>query len=78
MTAYRSRTIHPLSILLTLESTVLKDSDDIVMLGAFFFAKMTFEKHLRSVSRAAAEMLVSHFKLLDKVVRSKKILLAMC
>ena len=30
---------------------MLKESDDLVILGVTFDSKMTFEKHLRSVSR---------------------------
>ena len=37
--------------------TVLKKSADHVILGVTFDAKMTFEKHLRSVSSAAAPRL---------------------
>ena len=37
--------------------TILKDSDDFVILGVTFDSKMTFEKHLRSVSRAASQRL---------------------
>ena len=37
---------------------MLKESDDVVILGVTFDYKMTFEKHLRSVSRAASERLV--------------------
>ena len=37
--------------------TVLKESDDLVNLGVTFDSKMTFEKHLRSVSRAASQRL---------------------
>ena len=37
--------------------TVLKDSDDLVILGVTFDSTMTFEKHLRSVSRAASQRL---------------------
>ena len=33
---------------------MLKESDDLVILGVTFDSKMTFEKHLRSVSRAAS------------------------
>ena len=35
--------------------TVLKESDDLVILGVTFDTKITFEKHLRSVSRAASQ-----------------------
>ena len=34
--------------------TVLEESDDLVILGVTFDSKITFEKHLRSVSRAAS------------------------
>ena len=34
---------------------MLKESDDLVILGVTFDSKMTFEKHLRSVSRAASQ-----------------------
>ena len=57
MTVGRSRTIHPLLTPLTLDGTVLKESADPVILGGTFDAKMTFEKHLRSVSSAAAQRL---------------------
>ena len=36
---------------------MLKESDDLVILGVTFDAKMTFEKHLRFVSRAASQSL---------------------
>ena len=36
---------------------MLKESDDLVLLGVTFVSKMTFEKHLRSVSRAASQRL---------------------
>ena len=53
----RSRTMHPLSPPLTIGGTVLKESDDLVILGVTFDSKMTFEKHLRSVSRAPSRRL---------------------
>ena len=34
---------------LTIGGTVLKESDDLVILGVTFDSKMTFLKHLRSV-----------------------------
>ena len=40
---------------LTIGGTVLKEYDDLVILGVTFDSKMTFEKHLRSVSRAASQ-----------------------
>ena len=42
---------------LTIGGTVLKEPDDLVILGVTFDSKMTFEKHLRSVSRAASQRL---------------------
>ena len=35
---------------------MLKESDDLVKLGVTFDSKMTFEKHLCSVSRAASQL----------------------
>ena len=49
--------MHPQSPPLTIGETVLKESDDLVILGVTFDSKMTFEKHLRFVSRAASERL---------------------
>ena len=53
----RSCTMHPLSPPLTIGGTALKESDDIVILGVTFDSKLTFEKHLRLVSRAASQRL---------------------
>ena len=53
----RSCTMHPQSPPLTIGGTVLKESDDLVTLGATFDSKLTFEKHLCSVSRAASQSL---------------------
>ena len=55
MIVSRSRTMHPQSPALTIGGTVLKESDDLVILGVTFDSKMTFEEHLRSVSRAASQ-----------------------
>ena len=55
MIVSRSRTMHPRSPALTIGGTVLKESDDLVILGVTFDSKMTFEKHLHSVSRAASQ-----------------------
>ena len=55
MIVSRSRTMHPQSPPLTIGGTVLKESDDLVILGVTFDSKMTFEQHLRSVSRAASQ-----------------------
>ena len=52
-----SRTMHPQSPPLTIGGTELKESDDLVILELTFYSKMTFEKHLRSVSRAASQRL---------------------
>ena len=57
MIVSRSRTMHPQSPLLTIGGTVLMESDDLVILGVTIDSKMTFEKHLRSVSRAASQRL---------------------
>ena len=52
-----SRTMHPQSLPLIIGGTVLKESDDLVILGVTFDSKMKFEKHLHSVSRAASQRL---------------------
>ena len=49
--------MHPQSPPLTIGRTVLKESDELVVLGVTFDSKMTSEKHLRSVSRAASQRL---------------------
>ena len=41
----------------TIGGIVLKESDDLVILGVTFDSKMTFEKHLHLVSRAASQRL---------------------
>ena len=51
----RSRTMHPQSPSLTNSGTVLKESVDLDYWGVTFDSMMTFEKHLRSVSRAASQ-----------------------
>ena len=53
----RSHTMHPQSQPLTIGGTVLKESDDLIIFGVTFDSNMTFEKHLRSVSRAASQRL---------------------
>ena len=50
--------MQPQSPPLTIGGTVLKESDDLVILFVTFDSKMTFEKHLRSISRAASQRLV--------------------
>ena len=57
MIVSRSRTIRPQSPPLTIGGTVLNESDYLVILGVTSDSKMTFEKHLRSVSRAASQRL---------------------
>ena len=54
----RSRTMHPQSHPLTIGGTVLKESDDLVILGVTFDFKMKFEKHLRSVSIETSQRLI--------------------
>ena len=54
---FRSRTVHPQLTPLNLDITVLGESTDLVILEVMLDAKMTFEKHLRSVSSAAAQRL---------------------
>ena len=43
MIVSRSRTMHPQSPALTIGGTVLKESDDLVILGVTFDSKMTFD-----------------------------------
>ena len=57
MMVSRSRPMHPQSPPLTIGGTVLKEFDDLVILGVTFDSKMIFEKHLRSVSRATSQRL---------------------
>ena len=57
MIVSRSRTMHIQSPPLTIDRTVLKESDDMDTLGVTFDSKLTFEKHLCSVSRAASQRL---------------------
>ena len=49
--------MHPQSPPLTIDGTVLKESDDLDILGVAFDSKLTFDKRLRSVSRAASQRL---------------------
>ena len=57
MIVSRSGTMHPQSPALTIGGTVLKESDDLVILEVTFESKITFEKQLRSVSRGASQRL---------------------
>ena len=49
--------MRPQSPSLTIGGTVLKESDELVLLGVTFDSKMTFEQYLRSVSRPASQRL---------------------
>ena len=49
--------MHPQPPSLTIDGTVLKESDNLDMLGVTFDSKLTFVKHLRSVSRPASQRL---------------------
>ena len=49
--------MHPQSPSSTIGGTVRKESDDLDILGVTFDSKMTFDKHLRSVSKAASQIL---------------------
>ena len=55
MIVSRSSTMHTQSTPLTIGGTVMKESHDLVILGVTLDSKMTLEKHLRSVSRAASQ-----------------------
>ena len=57
MIVSRSHKMYPQSLSLTIGGTVLKESADLDILGVTFDSKMTFEKHLRSGSRAASQRL---------------------
>ena len=56
MIVSRSCTVHPQLTSVTLDRTLLKESADLVILWVTFDA-MTFARHLRSVSSAAAQRL---------------------
>ena len=57
MRVSRWRIMHPQLPPLTIGGTVVKESDGLVMFWVTFDSKMTFEKHLGSVSRAASQRL---------------------
>ena len=57
MIVSRSHTMHLESPPLPIGGTVLKESDDLVRLGITFDSKMTFEKDLHTVYRAASQRL---------------------
>ena len=50
MIVSRPCTMHPQSPPLIIGRTVLKESDDVIILGVTFYSKMTIEKHLCLVS----------------------------
>ena len=56
---FRSRTMHAQSPPLTIGETVLKESDDLVILGVSFDSQMTFEKHLRFLEQLLKDLLSS-------------------
>ena len=53
----RSSTMHPQSPPLTIGEAVLAESYDLPILGVTFDSKITFEKHLHSISIAASQRL---------------------
>ena len=57
MIVFRSHTMHPQPPPLTIDGTVLKEFNDLDILGVTFDSKLTFEKHLRSFSRVASQRL---------------------
>ena len=57
MIVSKSCTMDPQSPSLTVGGTVLKESVNLDMLEVIFDSKMTFEKHLRPVSREASQRL---------------------
>ena len=59
MIVSRSRKMLPQSPPLTIGGTVLKESDDLVILGVAFYSKLTFEKHLRFFLEQLLKDLVS-------------------
>ena len=52
--------MHPLSAIFTIEGTVVKESDYLVILGVTFDSKKTFEKHLRLVAKIPFSTAASH------------------
>ena len=57
MIACWSLTMRLQSLPLTIDGTVLKESDDLVILGVTYDSKMTVEEHLPLVSRASSQTL---------------------
>ena len=56
MILQRSLTMHPKSPKLTIGETVLKESDDLVILGVTFHSKLTFEKYLRFLEQLLKDL----------------------
>ena len=69
MIVSRPRTMHPQSPPLTIGRTVLKESDDLIILGVTFDSRMTFEKLLRLVSRAASQRSPDEWSMIDHFLR---------
>ena len=59
MIVSRSRTMHPQPPPLTIDSTVLKESVDLDILGVTFDSKLTFEMHLSWFPEQLLKELVS-------------------
>ena len=57
MIVYRSRIMHPKSPPLIIGGTVLKESDDLDILGVIFDSEMTFATNPFSVSRTDNQIL---------------------
>ena len=49
--------MYPQSPALTINRTMLKESDDLVILGVTFDSTITFDNYLHSVSKAASQRL---------------------
>ena len=68
--------MHPRSPLLNIGGTVLKEFYDLDILGVTFDSNMTYEKNLRSVSRAASQGLGIFRK--SRLVFHDRLLLGRC
>ena len=55
MTISRSRTMLPRFPELTLNDIALKETSELIILGATFDTKLTFERHIRSVASSASQ-----------------------
>ena len=74
MIVSRSLTMHPQSPPLTIGGTVLKESDDLVILGVTFDSKMTFKKPLRSVSRDLVSQILGILRKSWRVLHDRSLL----